>query len=102
MSEKREHSDIDYYWEKAEFQDPVEHRRHVDSYKRGIRDSYAFDKQYREEALNELYEEYKRCWCAVRGYGLWGIDESVGINGECYACFDEWYNNEYREAGGRL
>lgn len=93
----KEYSDSDYYWEKAEFQDPIEHRRHVESYKRGFADAYAFHEQYRKEALDELYEEYKRDWCEVRCYNLEDIDEEVGINGECYACFDEWYNNEYLE-----
>lgn len=97
-----EYSDSDYYWEKAEFQDRLEHRRHVESYKRGFPDSYAFDEQYRKEALNELYEEYKSYWCEVRGYNLEDLDEEVGINGECYACFDEWYDNEYKQNGGSL
>lgn len=96
----KEYSDSDYYWEKAEFQDPLEHRRHVESYKRGFPDSYAFDEQYRKEALTELYEEYKRDWCEARGYKLEDMDEEVGINGECYVCFNEWYDNEYKEMGG--
>lgn len=50
--------------------------------------------------LRELYEQYKLDWCEARGYILDDIDESVGINGECYACFDEWYKNEYLEAWG--
>ena len=52
--------------------------------------------------LRELYEQYKRDWCDARGYKLEDMDEEIGINGECYACFDEWYNNEYREIGGKL
>lgn len=43
----------------------------------------------------EMYDLYKRAWCESRGYDLETIDEEVGINGECYACFDEWYANEY-------
>lgn len=50
-------NESDYYWEKAEFQDPVAHRMHVDNYKKGIRDSIAFDKQYQEEAEKELKSE---------------------------------------------
>ena len=94
---KKEYSDSDYYWEKAEFQDPVAHREHIENYKRGVADSYYFDAQYRKEALTELYEEYKRSWCECRGYKLEDMDAEVGINGECYACFDEWYKNEYTE-----
>lgn len=50
-------TDSGYYWEKAEFQDPVSHRIHVDNYKRGIRDSIAFDEQYQKEAEEELEKE---------------------------------------------
>lgn len=50
-------TDSEYYWEKAEFQDPVSHRIHVDNYKRGIRDSIAFDEQYQKEAEEELEKE---------------------------------------------
>lgn len=46
--------DIDYYWEKAEFQDSVAHRNHVENYRKGIRDSLAFDEQYQKEAEKEL------------------------------------------------
>jgi hypothetical protein len=48
----------------------------------------------------ELYQEYKHEWCAARGYKLEDMDEEIGINGECYACFDEWYDNEYAEMKG--
>lgn len=50
--------------------------------------------------LRELYEQYKRDWCSARGYTLEDMDEEVGINGECYACFDEWYVDEYLESRG--
>ncbi len=50
--------------------------------------------------LRELYEQYKRDWCDARGYKLEDMDEEVGINGECYTCFDEWYNNEYKVLKG--
>ena len=46
-------SESDYYWEKAEFQDPVSHRQHVENYKKGIRDSLFFDEQYAEDAKKE-------------------------------------------------
>lgn len=47
-------SESDYYWEKAEFQDPVSHRAHVENYKKGIRSSVFFDEQYEKEAKEEL------------------------------------------------
>ena len=50
-------TEFEYYWEKAEFQDPVSHRAHVEKYKRGIRDSIAFDEQYQKEAEEELKRE---------------------------------------------
>ena len=50
----KEYSDQDYYWEKAEFQDPVSHREHVENYKKGIHSSIAFDEEYMIEAIEEL------------------------------------------------
>ena len=50
----KDYSDSDYYWEKAEFQDPVAHRQHVENYKKGIRSSIFFDKQYSAEAAEEI------------------------------------------------
>lgn len=50
-------SDFDYYWEKAEFQDPVSHRAHVENYKKGIRSSVFFDDRYYAEAMAELKQE---------------------------------------------
>ena len=50
-------SDEQYYWEKAEFQDPVSHRMHVDNYKKGIRSSVAFDEEYAKEASEELKKD---------------------------------------------
>lgn len=50
-------SEQEYYWEKAEFQDPVSHREHVENYKKGIRDSVAFDEQYMKEAQEELEKD---------------------------------------------
>ena len=47
-------TEFEYYWEKAEFQDPVSHRMHAENYKKGIRDSIAFDEQYQKEAEEEL------------------------------------------------
>lgn len=53
-------TEFDYYWEKAEFQDPIAHRMHVINYKNCIRDSVAFDEQYqKEEAEEELKKENK-------------------------------------------
>ena len=51
-------TEFEYYWEKAEFQDPVSHRMHVENYKKGIRDSIAFDEQYQKE--KEAEEELKK------------------------------------------
>lgn len=50
-------TEFEYYWEKAEFQDPVSHRAHAENYKKGIRDSIAFDEQYQKEAEEELKME---------------------------------------------
>lgn len=50
-------TEFEYYWEKAEFQDPVSHRMHVENYKKGIRDSIAFDEQYQKEVEEELKME---------------------------------------------
>lgn len=50
-----------------------------------------------QDKLDKLYLEYKRDWCEARGYILETVEERGGINGECYACFDEWYHNEYME-----
>ena len=54
-------TEFEYYWEKAEFQDPVSHRAHVENYKKGIRDSIAFDEQYQKEAEEELKKENEKC-----------------------------------------
>lgn len=50
--------------------------------------------------LRELYDKYRLDWCNARGYILEAVEQYGGANGECYACFDEWYNNEYRESRG--
>ena len=50
-------TEFEYYWEKAEFQDLISHRSHVENYKKGIRDSIAFDEQYQKEAEEELKRE---------------------------------------------
>lgn len=47
--------------------------------------------------LQELYNAYKQEWCESRGYILEVVEEKGGLHGECYACFDEWYQNEYME-----
>lgn len=46
-------TEFEYYWEKAEFQDPVAHRMHVENYTKEIRDSVAFNEQYQKEAQGE-------------------------------------------------
>lgn len=50
-------TEFEYYWEKAEFQDPVSHRIHVENYKKGIRSSIVFDEEYMREAQDELLRE---------------------------------------------
>ena len=50
-------TESEYYWEKAEFQDPESHRRHVENYKKGIRSSKAFDDEYMNEAIDELMRD---------------------------------------------
>lgn len=57
MKESDYAGEKNYYWEKAEFQDPVSHREHVENYKKGIRSSVFFDEQYMAEAQAELKEE---------------------------------------------
>ena len=49
----------------------------------------------------EIYQQYKEDWGAIRGYRLYEVDEEIGINGECYSCFDEWYNNDYQQMKGQ-
>lgn len=44
----------DYYWEKAEFQDPLAHQLHVEKYKRGVKDSSYFNNDYEKEANDQL------------------------------------------------
>lgn len=53
-------TEFEYYLEKAEFQDPVSHRSHVENYKNGILDSIAFDEQYQKEAEEELEKENEK------------------------------------------
>ena len=53
-------TEFEYYWEKAEFQDPVSHRAYVENYKKGIRDSIALDKQYQKEAEVVLKKKKKK------------------------------------------
>lgn len=62
--------------------------------------TYGHNNAIEEAAAVCQYEIYKRDWCDARGYKLEDMDEEVGINGECYACFDEWYNDEYAESRG--
>lgn len=53
-------SELSYYWEKAEFQDALSHRMHVENYKKGVRSSVYFDEQYSKEAKEELEGERRR------------------------------------------
>jgi hypothetical protein len=61
--------------------------------------NYCRDCGYRMD-LRDLYEQYKRDWCAARGCVLEDTDKLTSVNGEIYACFTEWYNNEYLESRG--
>ena len=51
----------------------------------------------KDRLVKLLYESYKISWCNDRGYDIRDVDEETGINGECYASFDEWYDNEFQE-----
>lgn len=64
-------TEFDYYWEKAEFQDPIAHRMHVINYKNGIRDSVAFDEQYQKEASKLVF-----CLISNKLYSIFSICES--------------------------
>ena len=46
------------------------------------------------------YKKYIRDWCHSRGYVIDEVDEETGINGECQACYDEWYTNEWAAKKG--
>ena len=58
---------------------------------------YICEECYDEEIRKLLYEYYKKDWCLSRGYSLSEIDEEIGINGECYVCFEEFLDNEYQD-----
>lgn len=47
-------TEVDYYWEKAEFQDEFSHKKNLESYMAGVRVSVCFDDQYTKEAIAEL------------------------------------------------
>ena len=49
------------------------------------------------ELVGKSYQAYKYAWCKQRGYALSDIDEIEGGNGECYASFDEFLNNEFQD-----
>ena len=87
-------------WDLVKFYDEENHYR-IDYLKKQM--TIVLNKPLQLEndpILRPTYELYKRNWCDTRGYILEDMNEDVGINGECYACFDEWYNNEYREMKG--
>lgn len=56
-----------------------------------------FDYDFIDTHINSLYEAYKKDWLKQRNINIniEDIDEETGINGEIYACFDEFINNEY-------
>ena len=51
--------------------------------------------QKEEIRQRDLYWQYVEDWCNSRGYSMKDVDSEYGINGECYACFQEFCDNEY-------
>lgn len=49
------------------------------------------------QLANKTYGYYKADWCRERGYNMDDIDEEYGYRGECYACYDEFLDNEFRD-----
>lgn len=47
--------------------------------------------------LKKSYGRYKWDWCKQRGCKPEDVDEEIGINGECFACIEEFENNEYQD-----
>lgn len=87
-------TESEYYWEKAEFQDPVAHRAHVENYKKGIHSSVAFDEQYAEEArrelemektmkINEINSEIEKLVAANDGYCPCAIEKTPDTKCMC-------------------
>lgn len=48
-----------------------------------------------DDVIDYLQENYK--YRTEDPYRLFKHFEKYGFNYEIYACFDEWYNNEYQE-----
>lgn len=48
------------------------------------------------QLAEKAYGLYIEDWCKVRGYNVSDVDEEFGINGECYACFEEFKEIEFR------
>ena len=44
-----------------------------------------------------LYKIYKMQWCEEHHCNLEDVDEEIGINGECYVCYDEFIDNELKD-----
>lgn len=87
-------------WDLVNFLDAENHYR-IDYLKKQV--TIVLNKPLQLEndpILLHRYDLYKRSWCEARGHKLEDMDEETGINGECYACFDEWYKNEYQEMKG--
>lgn len=51
-----------------------------------------------ELLLLKAYGLYKRDWCAARGLRPEQVNEETGVNGSCYACLDEFQDNEFQDA----
>ena len=50
-----------------------------------------------KEILKNAYEKYVNDWCETRGYALETVDPEIGVNGECYACINEFEQNEFQD-----
>ena len=50
-----------------------------------------------EEILKNAYQKYVKDWCETRGYAPLDVDSEIGINGECYACINEFEQNEFQD-----
>lgn len=63
------------------------------------RSGVKFDITYFDEFKEKAYELYKKDWCKVRGYNLKDVEvseaEGEEYNGEMYACFEEFIDNEF-------
>ena len=57
-------TEFEYYWEKAEFQDPVSHRVHVENYKKCIQ----FEDDGRGSTITKIGNIIKDKWLDMRKF----------------------------------